>query len=72
MSIKKTTMLWRRIRKVIDAEIADAFKGAGDPDDIPEIEHKLSMARMQLAQFVAGLHLDSRPNSTSHYPKGSS
>lgn len=45
--------LKRRIKRLIDAEVADSWKGGGDPDDWPEIEKELRAARKSLNQFLS-------------------
>lgn len=44
--------LMRRVERLIGAEIADSWKGGGDPDDIPEIERELRLARRELERFL--------------------
>lgn len=42
-----TQLIRLAVRRLIDAEVADAWKGGGDPDDIPDIEFELREARAQ-------------------------
>jgi hypothetical protein len=36
------------IRRLVQAELDDAFKGGGDPDDYFEIERELKLAKQNL------------------------
>jgi hypothetical protein len=45
VSMLKLNALRRAVRRLIKAELADAWKGAGDPANIPAIERELEKAR---------------------------
>lgn len=47
--------LERLIQLVVDAEVANSWKGGGDPADIPEIEAALTIARMRLKKLITEL-----------------
>lgn len=44
--------LMRRVDRLIAAHEADSWKGSGDPDDIPEIEHELLAAQRDLDSYL--------------------
>lgn len=40
------------VRRLIEAEVADSWKGGGDPADIPDIEDELIEARVQFEEAL--------------------
>lgn len=42
------------LQRLIDAEVADSWKGGGDPADIPEIEQELREARAAFEDCLVG------------------
>lgn len=45
----------KAVKKLIQAEIANVWKGAGDPADIPFIERELRDARRSYRRALSGL-----------------
>lgn len=45
------------VQHLIDAEVADSWKGGGDPADIPYIEQELEIARMKFDSLMSKLEL---------------
>lgn len=45
------------VERLIDAEVADSWKGGGDPADIPYIEQELEIARMKFDSLTGKLKL---------------
>lgn len=45
------------VKRLIDAEVADSWKGGGDPADIPYIEQELEIARMKFDSLMGKLEL---------------
>jgi len=43
------------IKKHVDAQVADSWKGGGDPSDIPIIEAEAELARVKLIAFIERL-----------------
>jgi hypothetical protein len=40
------------VRRLVKAEVADSWKGGGDPADVPEIEAELKSARRALRNLL--------------------
>ena len=47
--------LRKAIQRLVDAEVADSWKGGGDPADIPFIEQELELAKMYLEIILKDL-----------------
>lgn len=45
------------VQRLVDAEVADSWKGGGDPADIPYIEQELEIARMKFDSLMGKLKL---------------
>lgn len=60
--------LMHYIKQVIDTEIADSWKGGGDPRDEPEIEERLKKAHIAL-QKALDRHDEDLRNSGRHATK---
>ncbi len=43
------------IRQLVQAELADSWKGGGDPDDVPDIEKELIKCKRQIKQYIEHL-----------------
>jgi len=44
--------LRKRIKRYANAKIDDSWKGGGDPNDIPEIERELRVAKQNLDNYI--------------------
>ena len=53
MSPKDAKQLKDAIRRLVRAEVADSWKGAGDPDDIPLIKEDLRRAKVRVLALLA-------------------
>lgn len=51
----KTVKSWLRgaIKRLVDVEVADSWKGGGDPEDWPAIEAELKVAKHELKSVLA-------------------
>ena len=49
--------LRRAIKRYVDAEVADSWKGGGDPDSYPEIEAELERARALLDKHLIAMEV---------------
>lgn len=45
------------VKRLINAEVADSWKGGGDPADIPYIEQELEIAQMKFDALMGKLKL---------------
>lgn len=57
----QTKKLQRLIKNLVQAEIADSWKGGGDLADIPIIEAELLLAKSRLAQYLLQLQIPKPP-----------
>jgi hypothetical protein len=53
--------LMRAVRRLIRAEIDNAWKGGGHPDDIPYIEHELKSATAAYRKLMKELTIEQKP-----------
>lgn len=52
MSPSQATALKAAIKNLVSAEVANSWKGAGDPADIPFIEADLRAARTRVETYI--------------------
>lgn len=50
---KQKFKLMRAVRRLVDAELNDSWKGAGDPADIPAVEKELTLAKLAYRLVIA-------------------
>lgn len=54
---KQARLLKDKIKRVVDADVADSWKGGGDPADFPQIENELKEAQTDLDKYIKYLTL---------------
>lgn len=54
---KQAKELRKRIAKLVKAEVADSWKGGGNPADKPIIEEDLRIANKRLREYIVTLQL---------------
>ena len=55
LSDQQAQQLHTLIAAYVEAQIADSWKGGGDPNDIPIIEAEAEVAKLKLERFIAKL-----------------
>ena len=50
---KQKFKLMRAVRRLVDAELNDSWKGGGDPADIPDVEKELVLAKLAYRSVIA-------------------
>ena len=53
MNKQQAKQLKVAIQELVDAEVADSWKGGGDPADIPIIEAELKACRIVVSALIA-------------------
>lgn len=54
---KQARLLKDKIKRVVDAEVADSWKGSRYPDEFPPIEQELKEAQADLDKYIKYLTL---------------
>lgn len=55
LSSDQASRLHELISELVAAEVADSWKGGGDPVDVPVVEAELALAKANLVNFIAKL-----------------
>jgi len=58
---KTSDRLRRRLKRYVEAAIAESWKGGGDPDNIPEINAELRFASASLKEVISELMIKAFP-----------